>query len=137
MLSNSFHFESRLNPESGQVEPMVIGYDRDHILHSQNKFEFVNKIAFDKIKTKMRTNVILLGDIKEDCEMVEPSNHDQVLNIGFLNKKTELLDSYLEKFEVVITGDGPMVPVNVILDQILGKKTNEEFPQLSGLKVFD
>jgi hypothetical protein len=40
----------------------------------------------------------------------------------------EKLDSYLEKFEVVITGDGPMVPVNAILDQILGKESNREFP---------
>jgi hypothetical protein len=64
----------------------------------------------------MRPNVILLGDIKEDCDMVERSNHDQVLNIGFLNKNTELLESYMESFEVVITGDGPLLPVNVILD---------------------
>jgi hypothetical protein len=69
----------------------------------------------------MRPNVILLGDIKEDCDMVDRSNHDQVLNIGFLNKNTNLLDSYMESFEVVITGDGPLLPVNVILDQILGK----------------
>ena len=69
-----------------------------------------------------------MGDITADCDMVSPANHDQILNIGFLNKDMEKLDSYLEKFEVVISGDGPMVPVNAILDQILGKKTKQEFP---------
>ena len=76
----------------------------------------------------MRPNVILLGDITADCEMVSPANHDQILNVGFLNKDMEKIDSYLEKFEVIITGDGPMVPVNAIIDQILGKDTNPEFP---------
>ena len=124
VLSNTFVFESKLNPESGKVEPMVVNYDKKHILHSQNKNDFVNKIAFNQIKAKMRPNVILLGDITADCDMVSPSNHDQVLNIGFLNKDLGKLESYLDRFEVVITGDGPMVPVNVILDQIVGNNSN-------------
>ena len=57
-----------------------------------------------------------MGDITADCDMVSPANHDQILNVGFLNKDMEKLESYLERFEVVITGDGPMVPVNAILD---------------------
>jgi hypothetical protein len=41
-----------------------------------NKKEFVNKIAIDDIREKMRPNVILLGDIIEDCEMVDKDKHD-------------------------------------------------------------
>jgi hypothetical protein len=63
----------------------------------------------------MRPNVILLGDIIEDCDMVDKSKHDQVINIGFLNnmnKNAHLLDNYMEYFDMVITGDGPLEPVN-------------------------
>ena len=87
-----------------------------------NKKEFVNKIAIDDIREKMRPNVILLGDIIEDCEMVDKDKHDQILNIGFLNnmqKNAHMLDNYLEAFDVVITGDGPLNPVNSIINEII------------------
>lgn len=81
----------------------------------------------------MRPNVILLGDITADCDMVDPASHDQVLNIGFLNKNMDMLDSYLERFDFVISGDGPMTPVNRVFEQITGKESKLEFQQLNTL----
>jgi hypothetical protein len=41
-----------------------------------NKKEFVNQIAYKDIAHMMRPNVVLLGDIIEDCDMVDKTNHD-------------------------------------------------------------
>ena len=54
-----------------------------------NKKEFVNETSLSEIDHMMRPNVILLGDIIEDCDMVDKSKHDQVINIGFLNNMTK------------------------------------------------
>ena len=86
-----------------------------------NKKDFVNRIAKEDIQDKIRPNVILLGDIIEDCEMVDKDKHDQVLNIGFLNnmqKNGHMIDNYTESFDIVITGDGPLNPVNSIINRI-------------------
>jgi len=45
--------------------------------------------------------------------------HDVCLNVGFLNyDNDELLNSYLEIFDIVVTDDGPMDVVNMILQTI-------------------
>ena len=67
VLSNEFRFVEK----EGFDERIVDGYNEQKILHSMNKKEFVNEIAIDDIRDKMRPNVILLGDIIEDCEMVD------------------------------------------------------------------
>ena len=67
VLSNEFKFVEK----EGFNERVVDGYNEQKILHSMNKKEFVNEIAIDDIRDKMRPNVILLGDIIEDCEMVD------------------------------------------------------------------
>tara|TARA_B110000285_G_C14989635_1_gene545623 strand:+ start:267 stop:1034 length:768 start_codon:yes stop_codon:yes gene_type:complete len=72
VLSNEFIFEEK----EGFEETVVNGYNQSKILHSMNKKDFVNKIAIDDIRGKMRPNVILLGDIIEDCEMVDKEKHD-------------------------------------------------------------
>ena len=72
----------------------------------------------------MRDNVLLMGDIVEDCYMVDPSRHNQVLSIGYLNdmnKNSHLLDNYMEFFDIMICGDGPTLPANHILQSISGQ----------------
>ena len=69
----------------------------------------------------MRENVLVLGDIVEDTDMVDHSQHENILAVGFLNdmdKNGHLLEQYMEAFDMVITGDGPLTPVNVILDKM-------------------
>lgn len=45
--------------------------------------------------------------------MVCDTKHEHVLRIGFYNDKNDksLLDSYMEKFDLVISGDGSLCPV--------------------------
>ena len=60
-----------------------------------------------------------MGDKTEDWLMAikrdeEQCRHEKIINIGFLNPmkgSEEMLDTFLEKFEIVITGDGPMLPL--------------------------
>ena len=91
-------------------------------MHSQNKNEFVNVLCKDQLEGRMRDNVILLGDLMTDVDMVTPSNHNEVIRIAFLNdleKNGQFLQNYLELYDLVIAGDGPLTPVNDILYQIL------------------
>ena len=52
--------------------------------------------------------------------MVKEEAHDVVLKIGYLNnleKNSNLLDNFLNTFDVVIAGDGSLVPVNYIIER--------------------
>lgn len=58
---------------------------------------------------KNRKNVILLWDSLWDVWMIEWFDYDNLLKIGFLNdKKDELLETYLEKYDLVVTWDSDM-----------------------------
>jgi hypothetical protein len=66
--------------------------------------------------------------------MVENNKHHQVLAIGFLNdleKNGQMIESYLEAFDIVILGDGPLTPINMILQNIAGSNVDSQgFEQL-------
>lgn len=70
---------------------------------------------------KARRNIILLGDSIGDLKMTAGCDEDMnVLRIGFCNvKEQERLPEFVEKFDVVITGDGPMDYVLDIIKEIL------------------
>lgn len=127
VISNTFKYENRPNPVSNRIERTAIDYD-DRLLHSMNKNEFVNEISEEQLRPVLRKNVIVMGDIVEDIDMVDPSKHDQVLKVGFLNsKKNEhLLDHYMENFDLVVTRDGPLNPANLIMSAVTTEKENRE-----------
>lgn len=87
-----------------------------------NKREYIYK----KVDRKaLRQNVILMGDIIEDTYMANPDYHHTIFKIGFLNDQATIesaLPDYLKNFDLVISGDGPLVPVNCILDYILDRQ---------------
>jgi len=69
-----------------------------------NKREFIYEHIND-----LRENVMLLGDILEDSQMVDHNRHSKVLKIGFLNnldKFGHLKEAYMEEFDVLICDDG-------------------------------
>lgn len=119
VISNTFKYENRPNPISNRIEKTAIDYD-DRLLHSMNKNEFVNEVSKEQLRPMMRKNVIVMGDIVEDIDMVDPCNHDQVLKVGFLNsvKNEHLLDHYMDNFDLVVSRDGPLDSVNLIMDTI-------------------
>lgn len=60
-----------------------------------------------------------MGDILDDSKMVNEKVHDVVLKVGFFNAKEDkanLIENYLENFDVVIPNDGSLMPVVEILN---------------------
>lgn len=97
----------------------MVDYDR-RLLHSMNKYEFVNEVSKDVLSPLLRKNVIVMGDQLHDIKVVEPSLYDNVLSIGYLNdvKNEHQLETFLENFDLVICRDGPLLPLNMILDTL-------------------
>jgi len=90
------------------------------IIHSFNKSETVLE-KFPEIHNKIenRKNVILLWDSLWDPHMVDWFEYKNLLKIWFLNEKEdELLESYKEKYDVIITWDWDFWIINEIMKEI-------------------
>ena len=72
ILSNQFEYSSD-DIVNGYCEPLI---------HSGNKQE----VIYDQSGVSLRKNVLVMGDIVEDSQMVRDSNHDTILRVGFLNR---------------------------------------------------
>jgi 5'-nucleotidase len=82
----------------------------NEIVHVFNKDETALE-QFPEIHDKIleRKNVILLWDSLWDVGMIEWFKYDNLIKIWFLNdKEDELLEKYLEKYDLVVTWDGWM-----------------------------
>jgi hypothetical protein len=122
IIANQFIFETKENPKSGRVEQTVVDYDK-RVLHTMNKNEFVTEHFHEEFKAKVRPNVLLMGDILEDADMVRDEEHDTVIRIGFLNNidhDESQTEKFLSTFDIVVTEDGPLLPVNFLLLHLLG-----------------
>ena len=87
----------------------------------------------------LRKNVILMGDIVEDSEMVNDADHDNVIRIGYLNdmkRNGDLLENYKSEFDIVVTNDGPFLPTNLIIGA-LTKSPEAVGSDLDGLEDND
>nr|CAG8494122.1 9217_t:CDS:2 [Entrophospora candida]CAG8566843.1 6593_t:CDS:2 [Entrophospora candida] len=110
IVSNQMEF----NPVTG-----ICNHFKEPLIHVFNKSEVVVKDSPYRTAIEERRNVILLGDSIGDLQMSYGISHDTSLTIGFLNFKIdELLDEYLKSFDIVVTDDGPMDCVNIILSNI-------------------
>lgn len=95
----------------GFKEPLV------HVLN-KNETNIKNTIYYSEIKSK--ENVILLGDSKGDPFMSQGLQHSVELKIGYLNHDVEeLLDDYLELYDVVLLDDPPMDFINGLLKLVV------------------
>ena len=59
--------------------------------------------------------------------MVRDEDHGTIIRIGFLNRmktNAHLLPEYKKKFDIIVTGDGPLLPTNLIIESIK-KHTSE------------
>ena len=68
-----------------------------------------------------RHNILLLGDSLGDCNMANglDFSEDEIVRIGFLNDGDEAkLALYLQNFDVVLTNDSSLFPVELLLHQI-------------------
>lgn len=99
-------------------EGICVGFN-DPLIHVFNKNE-ANVIKTSHYTSiKQRRNVILLGDSIGDLKMADGLDHDVTLTIGFLNHDTEeLIESYMDKFDIVVTNDSSFEMVCDLLDII-------------------
>ena len=91
----------------------------------------------------VKKNVILMGDIIEDHHMVDNQRHDNVLRIGFLNKKETCSDEFMfelkrykEKFDLVISEDGSICPILHIFG-LFGDHEVSVKPEVVNMEGFD
>lgn len=101
----------------------VVGFESEFI-HTFNKNgDFVTSDQEWVENTLNRGNVILLGDMIGDVTMADGvSDPKTSLKIGFLNcNYQELLDVYLDKFDIVLENDQTMDMANCIIDGIINK----------------
>ncbi len=97
----------------------MISYE-EPVIHVFNKDETVLK-EFPEIYKKIenKKNVILLWDSLWDPHMIDGFDYKNLIKIWFLNdKEEELLESYKQKYDIVITWDWDFEIVNNILEQI-------------------
>jgi len=134
VIANTFKYDLKPDPVSRRMEKTIADFD-DRVLHCMNKREFVNEIHREELQPMMRKNVLVLGDLVTDIDMVDPNRHDQMLKVGFLNKmqNEHLFDYYMEQFDIVICRDGPLLPVNLIVDTIV---SNSETTNADSLKQY-
>ncbi|RLN94963.1 hypothetical protein BBJ28_00021670 [Nothophytophthora sp. Chile5] len=100
----------------------VVGFDGT-LIHSLNKnasaltgTEFWKQCQLEK-----RHNILLLGDSLGDADMATGLDfkEDEIVRIGFLNGRAdEKLELYLQRFDVVLTHDASLLPVELLLHQI-------------------
>ncbi|KAG6969915.1 hypothetical protein JG688_00005118 [Phytophthora aleatoria] len=100
----------------------VVGFDGT-LIHSLNKnASALVKTAFWKqCQLEKRHNILLLGDSLGDANMANGLDfkEDEIVRIGFLNDGAdEKLDQYLQRFDVVLTNDSSLLPVELLLHQI-------------------
>jgi len=110
------------------------------LINSLNKSEVINKIFYPNTKK----NLIVMGDILEDIDMISNVEAECVLKIGFLNdtqNDNHLIKVYKEHFDIVILNDGNLHHVTNILRKISGLEYEDNYhkckPFSSISKLFD
>lgn len=101
-----------------------------NLIHSFNKNATVllDSPFWQQCKTEKRTNVLLLGDSRGDVNMSKglDCKEDEIIRVGFLNIHVDdAIDEYLGLYDVVLTHDGSLEPVAMLLEQLLAQKTKK------------
>lgn len=72
-------------------------------------------------QTQERRNILLLGDSRGDVRMTDGLDVDDesILRVGFLNIHVdEALEEYLQLYDVVLTHDASLLPVEALVQQL-------------------
>ena len=97
----------------------VTGY-KSGLIHTYNKNEVQVKNHPYGRDVRHRPNVILLGDALSDIDMSKGIAHEEIISIGFLNKRTELLDAFKQVYDIIIVDDAPLDYVLELVKEMYG-----------------
>ncbi|KAL5005991.1 hypothetical protein ScPMuIL_017149 [Solemya velum] len=115
IVSNYMEYNNQGEAVGFQGEMIHVFNKNENAIHQSDYFPTL----------KHRSNVILMGDSEGDLHMAEGVAHmENMLKIGFLNNKVEEhLESYKNKFDIVIVEDESMDIVNKIMKRILDRNS--------------
>ncbi|XP_074844235.1 cytosolic 5'-nucleotidase 3A isoform X4 [Carettochelys insculpta] len=94
---------------------------KGELIHVYNKHDGALKNTEYFKQLKDNSNIILLGDSQGDLTMADGvANVEHILKIGYLNDKVEeLLEKYMDSYDVVLVKDESLDVANSILQKIL------------------
>ncbi|XP_055974216.1 cytosolic 5'-nucleotidase 3A isoform X2 [Sorex fumeus] len=94
---------------------------KGELIHVFNKHDGALKNTEYFTQLKDNSNIILLGDSQGDLRMADGvPNVEYVLKIGYLNDRVdELLDKYMDSYDIVLVKDESLEVANSILQKIL------------------
>lgn len=94
---------------------------KGELIHVFNKHDgsLKNTEYFNQLKNN--SNIILLGDSQGDLKMADGvANVEHILKIGYLNDRVdELLEKYMDSYDIVLVKDESLDVANSILQRIL------------------
>lgn len=132
VLEKEFHTHgSSSTPSNVHVVANMMHFDEQQVLQSfQGKLiHCFNKDAtvlvdspfYEQARLENRRNILLLGDSRGDVNMTHglESSDGEILRIGFLNIHVQdVLEEYLDLYDVVLTHDASLVPIELLLNQM-------------------
>ncbi|XP_012949765.2 cytosolic 5'-nucleotidase 3A isoform X2 [Anas platyrhynchos] len=94
---------------------------KGELIHVYNKHDGALKNTEYFKQLKDNSNIILLGDSQGDLSMADGvANVEHILKIGYLNDKVdELLEKYMDSYDIVLVKDESLEVANSILQKIL------------------
>ncbi|KAG3278121.1 5'-nucleotidase, cytosolic IIIA, transcript variant X2 [Ictidomys tridecemlineatus] len=94
---------------------------KGELIHVFNKHDGALKNTDYFIQLKDNSNIILLGDSEGDLKMADGvANVEHILKIGYLNDKVdELLEKYMDSYDIVLVKEESLEVANSILQKIL------------------
>eukprot|EP01022_Parablepharisma_sp_SALTPOND_P008793 TRINITY_DN136950_c0_g1_i1.p2 TRINITY_DN136950_c0_g1~~TRINITY_DN136950_c0_g1_i1.p2 ORF type:complete len:182 (-),score=21.37 TRINITY_DN136950_c0_g1_i1:48-593(-) len=115
---------------------LLIGFGEPTII-TTNKHTCTTHEAYPEIKEG--TNAIVMGDLIEDYLIVKNLKMNNVIGIGFFNKdkgyEPEVLNSYMDTYDIVIANDGNLNHVVELVKSIIGIPMNPEYSKLGASAV--
>ena len=110
-LDNIYIISNEIYFENGVAKGIA-----HEIIHSMNKSEVsLPKELQEELKT--RRNVLLFGDNLKDINMVDKENHDDVLEVSFINEENKkYTEDFFEIYDIILDEDEDF---NTVLENIV------------------
>lgn len=108
LISNLFEWKD--GKAVAVKEPVIASFNK-------SSFEVEDKSFLKKLES--RVNVLVMGDVISDLDMIKKEKHKTIISVGFVNADVEqYLEEYKKYFDVLILNDGPLDFVNDLLKEL-------------------